>query len=130
MEVRAIARNQRISPFKVREVTREIQGAPVSRALDILNFTPKKAARLIGKVVKSAVANAENNFSLDVNRLVIKEATVGEGMKLARTASRARGSADRIVRRCSHINIILSDEIAISVRGSGRKDDQTAKVIA
>src|SRR5712672_2388455 len=79
MEVRSTYKYARISPFKVREVTREIQGLPVSAALDLLAFTPKKAASLIGKTLKSAIANAENNANLKADGLEVKEATVGEG---------------------------------------------------
>src|SRR5262245_33940047 len=116
MEVRSTYRYARISPFKVREVTREIQGLPVSAALDLLSFTPKKAAFLIGKTLKSAIANAENNANLKPDGLVVKEATVGEGPTLKRIMARARGSASRILKRTSHIRIVLTDEIAIETR--------------
>jgi large subunit ribosomal protein L22 len=116
MEVRSIYKYARISPFKVREVTREIQGLPVSAALDLLAFTPKKAAFLIGKTLKSAVANAENNANLKPDSLVVKEATVGEGPTFKRIMARARGSASRILKRTSHIRIVLTDEIAIETR--------------
>jgi large subunit ribosomal protein L22 len=116
MEVRSIYRYARISPFKVREVTREIQGLPVSAALDVLAFTPKKAAFLISKTLKSAVANAENNANLRVDGLVVKEAVVGEGPTMKRMMARARGSGSRILKRTSHIRIVLSDEIAIETR--------------
>src|SRR3984893_15226842 len=116
MEVRSIYKYARISPFKVREVTREIQGLPVSAALDVLSFTPKKAAWLIGKTLKSAVANAENNANLKVDGLVIKEAVVGEGPSFKRIMARARGSASRIIKRTSHIRIVLTDEIPIETR--------------
>jgi large subunit ribosomal protein L22 len=116
MEVRSTLRYARISPFKVREVTRAIQGLPVSAALDILAFTPKKAASLINKTLKSAVANAENNANLKVDGLVVKEAVVGEGPTIKRMMPRARGSGSRILKRTSHIRIILSDEIAIDNR--------------
>jgi large subunit ribosomal protein L22 len=116
MEARAIARQQRISPMKVREVTREIQGLPISRALDICNFTPRKAARLVGRTLKSAIANAENNHEMDVNSLVVKTAVVGEGRALHRVTPRARGSASTIKRRSSHITIVLSDEIEVPTR--------------
>src|SRR5260370_31445843 len=116
MEVRSIYKYARISPFKVREVTREIQGLPVSAALDLLAFTPKKAASLIGKTLKSAIANAENNANLKADGLVVKEATVGEGPTLKRIMARARGSASRILKRTSHIRIVLSDEIPIETR--------------
>jgi large subunit ribosomal protein L22 len=110
MEVRSIYKYARISPFKVREVTREIQGLPVSAALDILAFTPKKAAFLINKTLKSAIANAENNANLKAEGLVVKEAVVGEGPTIKRMATRARGSGARILKRTAHIRIVLTDE--------------------
>src|SRR3954471_16422504 len=116
MEVRSIYRYARISAFKVREVTREIQGLPVAAALDVLAFTPKKAAALINKTLKSAVANAENNANLKVDTLVVKEATCGEGPTMKRMMPRARGSGSRILKRRSHIRIILTDEIEIKTR--------------
>lgn len=116
MEVRSTYRYAKISPFKVREVTREIQGLPVSTALDIVAFSPKKAAALINKTLKSAVANAENNANLRVDGLVVKEATVGEGPTMKRMMARARGSGSRILKRSSHIRIILTDEIEIKTR--------------
>src|SRR6202140_47188 len=116
MEVRSIYRYARISPFKVREVTREIQGLPVSAALDLLSFTPKKAAVLIGKTLKSAIANAENNANLKVDGLVVKEAVVGEGPTFKRMTPRARGSGSWILKRRSHIRIVLTDDVAIETR--------------
>ena len=116
MEVRSLYRYAKISAFKVREVTREIQGLPVSTALDIVAFSPKKAAGLISKTLKSAVANAENNANLRVDGLVVKEATVGEGPTMKRMMPRARGSGSRILKRTSHIRIILTDEIEIKTR--------------
>jgi large subunit ribosomal protein L22 len=116
MEVRSIYKYARISPFKAREVTREIQGLPVSAALDLLTFTPKKAAFLISKTLKSAIANAENNANLKPDGLVVKEAVVGEGPTLKRIMARARGSASRIQKRTSHIRIVLSDETPIETR--------------
>src|SRR4051812_42825222 len=116
MEVRSIYRYAKISAFKVREVTREIQGLPVAAALDLLAFTPKKAAFLINKTLKSAIANAENNANLKADALVVKEAVVGEGPTMKRMMPRARGSGSRILKRTSHIRIILSDEIPIETR--------------
>jgi large subunit ribosomal protein L22 len=110
MEVRSIYKYARISPFKVREVTREIQGLPVSAALDILAFTPKKAAFLINKTLKSAIANAENNANLKADGLLVKEAVVGEGPTFKRMMTRARGSGARILKRTAHIRIVLTDE--------------------
>ena len=116
MEVRSTYRYAKISAFKVREVTRAIQGLPVSAALDLVAFSPKKAAGLINKTLKSAVANAENNANLRVDGLVVKEATVGEGPTMKRMMPRARGSGSRILKRSSHIRIILTDEIEIKRR--------------
>jgi len=116
MEVRSTLRYAKISAFKVREVTRAIQGLPVSAALDLVAFSPKKAAGLIGKTLKSAVANAENNANLKADTLVVKEATAGEGPTMKRMMPRARGSGSRILKRSSHIRIILTDEIEIKKR--------------
>ena len=127
MEVRSIYKYARISPFKVREVTREIQGLPVSAALDVLAFTPKKAAFLINKTLKSAIANAENNANLKAEGLVVKEAVVGEGPTLRRIMARARGSASRILKRTSHIRIVLSDEIEIETRESRKAKREQQK---
>ena len=110
MEVRSIHRYARISAFKAREVTREIQGLPVSAALDILAFTPKKAAILVNQTLKSAIANAENNANLKADGLVVKEAVVGEGPTFKRMQTRARGSGSQILKRTSHIRIVLTDE--------------------
>src|SRR5207247_10085109 len=113
MEVRSTYKYARISPFKVREVTREIQGLPVSAALDLLAFTRKKAAFLIGKTLKSAIANAENNANLKPDGLVVKEASVGEGPTLKRIMPRARGSARRSLTRTSHIRIVRPEQMRI-----------------
>ena len=110
MEVISIYKYARISPFKVREVTREIQGLPVSAALDVLAFTPKKAAILVNQTLKSAIANAENNANLKADGLIVKEAVVGEGPTFKRMMTRARGSGARILKRTSHIRIVLTDE--------------------
>src|SRR5215467_10387101 len=110
MEVRSTYKYARISPFKAREVTREIQGLPVSAALDRLAFTPKKAAFLINKTLKSAIANAENNANLKADGLVVKEAVVGEGPTFKRMMTRARGSGSRVLKRTAHIRIVLTDE--------------------
>src|SRR5467141_3913373 len=116
MEVRSIYRYAKISPFKAREVTREIQGLPVSAALDILAFTPKKAALLVNQTLKSAIANAENNANLKADGLVVKEAVVGEGPTFKRMKTRARGSGSQVLKRTSHIRIVLTDDVAIETR--------------
>lgn len=110
MLVRSTTKYARISPKKARDVAREIQGLPVSEALDALTYTPKKSAHLIGKTLKSAIANAENNNSLSADDLIVKEATIGAGPTLKRFKPRARGSAGAILKRTSHIFITLTDE--------------------
>src|SRR5437016_1031668 len=127
MEVRATYKYAKISPFKAREITREIQGLPVSAALDIVAYSPKKAAALVNKTLKSAVANAENNANLRVAALVVKEATVGEGPTMKRMMPRARGSGSRILKRSSHIRIILTDEIEIKTRDQKKRQKKKAK---
>ena len=116
MQIKSIYRGARISAFKAREVTREIQGLPVAAALDLLAFTPRKAAALVAKTLKSAIANAENNANLRVEKLVVQEAVVGEGPTMKRSQPKARGSAGPIRKRTSHIRIILTDEIEIKTR--------------
>ncbi len=127
MQVSSTYRYAKISAFKAREVTRAIQGLPVSAALDLVAYSPKKAAALIGKTLKSAVANAENNANLRVDGLVVKEATVGEGPTMKRMMTRARGSGSTIRKRSSHIRIILTDEIEIKTREKKAKGPGGAK---
>src|ERR1700733_5713387 len=109
MDVKAEHRFAKISAFKVREVTHEIQGLPAGQALEIVLLIPKKSARLIGKVLASAIANAENNNNLRVENLIIKQAIAGEGPSLKRMHTRARGSGSRITKRASHIRITLTE---------------------
>jgi large subunit ribosomal protein L22 len=116
MEVKASYRSARMSAFKVRDVTREIQGKPVAAALDVVAFSPKKAAFLVQKTLKSAIANAENNHNLRADKLVVKEAVAGEGVTIKRFIPKARGSAGAIRKRTCHIYITLSDEIEIKTR--------------
>lgn len=110
MDVVSTYKFARISARKARDVAREIQGLPVSDALDILEFTPRKGAQLFHKTMKTALADAENNFELPIDTLFVKEATVGEGPTFRRFKPRARGSASAIRKRTSHIRVVLSDE--------------------
>lgn len=121
MQVKSIYRFARISAFKAREVTREIQGLPATDALDLLRYTPKKAALLITKTLKSAIANAENNNNLNAANLVVQEAVVGEGATFKRFQPKARGSAGPIRKRTSHIRIVLTDEVEIKRRDKAAK---------
>jgi large subunit ribosomal protein L22 len=127
MQVTSTYRYARISAFKAREVTRAIQGRSASDALDLLTFSPKKAAFLVKKTLKSAIANAENNASLKVDTLQVKEAVVGEGPTYKRFRARARGSASPLRKRTSHIRIILSDEVGA---GETKKVAQEAVDVA
>lgn len=110
MEVKAVYKNARISPKKMRDVAREIQGLPVGQAADILKYTPKKGALLLTKTLKSAVANAENNCELSADTLVVTSVRVDAGPTFKRSMPRARGSANAIIRRTSHITIVVSDK--------------------
>lgn len=110
MEVKSVTKFARISDLKAREVARAVQGMPVSQALSVLNFTPKKAALLIGKTLRSAIANAENNHEMDADDLYIKSATATKGPVLKRIMPRARGSAAGIKKRMSHLTIILAQK--------------------
>ncbi len=109
MEVRALTKNVRISPEKARHVSRLIQGKTASEALAIVELTPRKAGRLIGETLRSAVANAENNFDLNRSELSVKTALVSPGPIIRRFRPKARGSAGRIRKRTSHLEVILTD---------------------
>jgi large subunit ribosomal protein L22 len=126
MEVKAEHRYAKISAFKVREVTREIQGLPAEAALEIVRLIPKKSARLIGKVLASAIANAENNNNLRASNLVIKQAVAGEGPTMKRMHTRARGGGARINKRTAHIKITLieAEPIEKPVKAKGAKKDK------
>ncbi len=108
-EIKASHRNARSSAQKARLVADQVRGMPVSKALDLLKFSPRKAAKLIYKVLFSAVSNAENNNSLDVDRLVVSRIMVDEGPSLKRIMPRAKGRADRIVKRTSHITVYVAE---------------------
>lgn len=110
MEVRAINKNLALSPQKAREVVRQIQGLPAEQAVAILGMVPRKSARLVAKTLESAIANAENNHALKPGSLRVKEAVAGRATILKRFTPKARGSAGPVLKRRSHIRIVLSDE--------------------
>ena len=110
MQVSAKANRLQISPQKVRLVVDQVRGKPVGDALDILNFSTQKAAVLVRKVVESAIANAENNEGADIDELKISEIFVNEGLTMKRIRPRAKGRADRIFKRSSHITVTVTDE--------------------
>jgi large subunit ribosomal protein L22 len=109
MEARTIGRFVRISPQKIRLVCDQIRGKRVEEALSVLEFTPRKGAKLVAKVLRSGIANAENNQNLDVDALFIKRVEVGPGPTLKRFLPRAQGRATPLLKRTSHITIILDE---------------------
>ena len=109
MEVQAKSKNVRISPRKVRLLLNPIKGRSVDEAVAILRNLPMPVARKVEKIVKSAAANAENNYSLDIDRLRIKAAYADEGSRMHRFRAGARGRAKPWTRRLSHITIIVED---------------------
>jgi len=111
MEARAIAKTIRIAPRKARLVADLIRGKKVGDAYAILKNTDKKASDIIGKVLMSAVANADHNLNLDVDTLFVKEAFVNEGTTLKRFRARAKGSASRINKRTSHITVVVAESL-------------------
>jgi large subunit ribosomal protein L22 len=109
MQVSAKLKYARISPQKCRLVADLVRGKPVGLALNTLRFTPKKGARLVHKVLESAVANAENNLSADVDELKVQAITVDPAPLLKRFHARAKGRGNRIVKRNSHIVVTVGD---------------------
>ena len=109
-EVKATAKYIRIAPRKVRIVMNLVRGKSVADALAILKFTPKIGADAVEKVLRSAVANAENNFDMDVDRLFISSAFVDQGPTLKRIHPRSRGQAFKILKRTSHVTIVVDEK--------------------
>ena len=109
-QAKAIARTVRIAPRKVRLVVDLIRGKQIGEAVAILRHTPKAASPVVEKVLKSAVANAEHNYELDINNLVVSEIFVDEGPTLKRFRPRAQGRASAINKRTSHITLVVSEK--------------------
>lgn len=110
MQAKAIAKNIRISPRKVRQVVNLIRGKKVADALAILQFTPKGSTEPVTKVLKSAVANAEHNLDMNADDLIVAEIFVDQGPTLKRIKPRAMGRADRIMKRSSHITVVVGEK--------------------
>ncbi|NIA09259.1 MAG: 50S ribosomal protein L22 [Nitrospiraceae bacterium] len=110
MEARAVTRGLRMSPRKARLVADVIRGKNVNDALRTIMLSNKKAARLIRKTLESAIANAENNFNVDVDKLFVVRATIDMGPSLRRMHPRAMGRADIIRRPTSHVTIVVGDK--------------------
>jgi large subunit ribosomal protein L22 len=121
----AIARNIRVSPRKLNLVAQQIRGQKVDRALNVLTFSPKRIAGVVKKTLQSAIANAENNHDLDVDDLIVKEASVGKNLVMKRFHARARGNAGGIEKFFSQITIIVEEK-----REEAPKDDAKAAALA
>jgi len=110
MQATAVLKNVRTSAQKGRLVADLIRGLPVARALEVLEFSPKKAAKSVRKVLESAIANAENNAGADVDELRVAAVLVDGGPQIKRFHARAKGRGARIIKRTSHITVTVSDE--------------------
>ena len=109
METNASHRSARISAQKTRLVADQIRGLPISRAMNILTFSPKKAAFIVKKVVESAIANAEHNAGADIDELKVKSITVDKATSLKRFTARAKGRGNKIEKQTCHITVTLSN---------------------
>jgi large subunit ribosomal protein L22 len=109
MEAKSVARFIRISPQKARLVADAVKGQKVESALNVLRFMPKKGARILRKIMESALANASQNEAIDVDTLYVKNIYVDGGPSLKRTSPRAMGRATRIIKRTSHITVVLEE---------------------
>lgn len=110
MEARAVLRHARISSRKVKIVLDLIRNKPVKEAMAILKFTPKAASPIVEKLLASAVANAENNFNMDTEKLYVSETFANQGPTLKRIQPRAQGRAFRIRKRTSHITVVVKEK--------------------
>lgn len=110
MEVRATAKGLRVSPKKARLVVDVVRGKSASEALAILRFMPSPTARVVSRVVKSAVANAENNYQMAPADLRVTKAYVDDGARMKRMRCGGRGRASRIIRRLSHITVVVEEK--------------------
>jgi large subunit ribosomal protein L22 len=109
METQAVLRGARLSAQKGRLIAGLIRGKSVAEALDILTFCPKKGAELVKKVLESAIANAEHNNGADVDELAVTTVFIDEGVTMKRISPRAKGRADRILKRTSHITVQVAE---------------------
>jgi large subunit ribosomal protein L22 len=110
IEVKAVSKYVRISPQKVRMMVSAVKGKPVEDGLNILKFMPQKAANIVEKIIRSAVANADQNMDIDVDSLVIRNVIADQGPTLKRFRARARGRGTRILKKTAHITVILAED--------------------
>ena len=113
MQAKAVAKTVRIAPRKVRLVLDLIRGKEVGEAMSILQLTNKRASPVVEKLIKSAAANAEHNYDMDVDHLIVSEAFADEGPTLKRFRPRAQGRATKINKRTSHVTIIVAEPASI-----------------
>ncbi|MFD2830851.1 50S ribosomal protein L22 [Corticicoccus populi] len=111
MQAKAVAKTVRIAPRKVRLVLDLIRGKEVGEAVSILKLTNKRTSPVVEKLIKSAVANAEHNYDMDIDNLIVSEAYANEGPTLKRFRPRAQGRATKINKRTSHITIVVSEPV-------------------
>ena len=109
-EVKAVHRHARISSQKIHQLIGAVKGKPVETGLSALRFMPQKGARVLEKVVRSAVANADHNLGIDIDDLMISNVTADQGPTLKRFRARARGRGTRILKRSAHITVTLSEK--------------------
>jgi large subunit ribosomal protein L22 len=109
METKAVAKYIRIAPTKVRKVARAVKGMSAEDALNLLGCMPQRSAKILGKVIRSAVANAEQKPDMDVDSLSVSNIVVDQGPSLKRFRARAMGRATRILKRTSHISVVLEE---------------------
>jgi large subunit ribosomal protein L22 len=113
MEAKAISRYARVSPLKVLKVSAAVKGKPVGDALNILKFMPQRAAKKLEKVIRSAVANADQKPNVDVDRLIVRTVTADDGPVLKRWGTKARGRGTRILKPTCHISVVLSETSSV-----------------
>ena len=109
-EAKVVLKNIRVSPQKLNLVAQMIRKETASRAISILQFSKRRISNVVEKALRSAIANAENNHSLDIDKLIVKEAYVGKGLVMKRFHARARGRGARIIKPFSHLTILLSEQ--------------------
>ena len=123
----AVARNIRVSPRKLNLVAQQIRGKKVDRALNVLTFSQKRIAGVVKKALQSAIANAENNHDLDVDDLVVKEASVGKNLVMKRFHARARGNAGGIEKFFSQLTIIVEEKREVEAQAAPKPAKDEAK---
>jgi large subunit ribosomal protein L22 len=122
--MKAVAKFVRIAPRKARLVADEVRGKSVLEAVSILQFTNKRAAGIVGDVIKSAAANAEHNDDADVDALIVRDVRVDEGPTIKRFRARAMGRATMIRKRTSHISVALGTPAGVTVGTPGDEDEE------